>query len=272
MWRVPILPPMTDEPALRALFSAGAGVLGLAVGSFLNVVIWRVPRRESVLSPASRCPRCETPIRRRDNIPVVSWLLLRGRCRSCGVPISVRYPLVELGTAALFAALAWRFAARWELAGFLVLGATLVAVAVIDLTHYIVPNRVLFPAVVGSVPLLAVAALADGAWGAYARALLGGAAAFSGLLAVHLVSPRGMGMGDVKLAFLLGLYLGWLGWGYVALGLFLGFLLGAAVGAALVLAGRRTRKEPVPFAPFLASGTVLALLWGGPILDWYRGL
>jgi len=256
----------------RALWAALFGVLGLAVGSFLNVVIWRVPRGESVAHPASRCPGCGAAIRPWDNIPVVSWLVLRGKCRGCATSISARYPIVEAGTALLFALLALRFELDWALAGFLVLGASLLAVALIDLEHYIVPNRILVVVAPLGAAILAAVALADGKWDAFGRGVGGGVAAFAGLLVVHLISPRGMGMGDVKLAFVLGLFLGWLSWGHVALGMFLGFLLGAVVGGLLVVTGVRTRREAVPFAPFLAAGTMLAVFFGRGLLDWYSGL
>ena len=248
---------MDDTPTLVAWTGMWA-LIGLAAGSFLNVVIWRLPRRLSLVSPPSRCPGCGSAIRVRDNVPVLAWVLLRGRCRDCGTSISARYPLVELGTGVLFAAAAVRFENRWALPAFLLLFATLLAIALIDLEHYIVPNRIVFPVAVASLVLLGAAAVLDGDGGAWVRAFLGGAAAFGGLLVVHLASPRGMGMGDVKLAFLLGVDLGWLSWGHVAL-----------VGGALVVFGGRTRKQQITFAPFLAAGTVLAVLWGVPILDWY---
>lgn len=262
---------MIDETPLRLAWAAAFGLLGLAVGSFANVVIRRVPRRESVVAPGSRCPGCETPIRPADNVPVLSWVLLRGRCRACGASIPVRYPLVELGGGLLFAAAAWKLQLDWSLPAFLVFLATLLAVALIDLEHYIVPNRILVPVVPTTVALLALAAALDGAWSDLGRGLAGGAVAFAGLLAVHLISPRGMGMGDVKLSLLLGLFLGWLGWGHVALGLFLGFLFGAVIGVVLLATGVRSRREAVPFAPFLAAGSVVAVLVGAPILDWYAG-
>ena len=251
--------------------AAICGLLGLAIGSFLNVVIHRVPSKESVVHPRSRCPECATPIAPRDNVPVVSWVALRARCRHCGARISVRYPLVELGTGALFAAVALRLGFDWALPGFLVFSAVLVAVAVIDLQHYIVPNRIVFPTLAVSVPLLAIAAAIEGEWGDFERALLGLVIGGGGLLVVNLVYPRGMGMGDVKLALVLGLYLGWLGLDHVALGLFLGFLLGAVIGVLLIVLRLRTRKQHVPFAPFLAAGAVIAVLVGEPILRWYLG-
>jgi leader peptidase (prepilin peptidase)/N-methyltransferase len=254
---------------VTVLVAAGCGVLGLLVGSFLNVVIVRVPQRQSVVRPRSRCPRCDTPLADRDNVPVLSWLVLRGRCRSCGEPISARYPLVELTTAGLFAVAGLRFGADWALPGFLLFFAVLLAVSAIDLEHFIVPNRIVYPAIVVSVPLLALAAVVDGEGGRLARALVGALAAFAGLLVLRLLYPRGMGMGDVKLALLLGLFLGWLGLGHVVVGLFLGFLLGSVVGVGLMAAGRRGRKDHLPFAPFLAAGAVLAVFVGQPLLDWY---
>lgn len=253
-------------------FVAGVGaVLGLAVGSFLNVVIRRVPLGVSVVHPRSHCPGCNRVLTARENVPVVSWLLLRGRCRGCGVPIGLRYPAVEAMCSALFGLVAWRFFDTAALPAYLLLTATLIAVSFIDFEHLIVPNRIVLPVTAASVLLLALAAVIDGELGSLVRALLGGLAGCGGLLIVHLVSPRGMGMGDVKLSLLLGLYLGWLGWGQVALGFFLGFLLGSVIGVGLIVARRRGRKEHVPFAPFLAGGTMLAVLWGDPILRWYSG-
>jgi leader peptidase (prepilin peptidase)/N-methyltransferase len=239
------------------------------VGSFLNVVIWRVPRRESVVTPPSHCPGCDVAIPPRDNVPVLSWLLLRGRCRSCGAPIPVRYPMVEIGCAVLWGVIAYRFHDSWALPAYLVLAAALLALSVIDLEHYLLPNRIVFPVAGAGVVLLGVAAALSGQGDDFLRALLGGLAAFGALGLLHLVSPRGMGMGDVKLAFVLGLYLGWLGWGEVFLGLFLGFFLGAVIGIVLIAAKLRTRKDHVPFGPFLAAGTLIAVIWGPSILGWY---
>ena len=257
---------------MTAALAVACAVAGLLVGSFLNVVIHRVPMKESVIRPRSRCPACDTEIANRDNVPVVSWLLLRGRCRSCGARIPVRYPLVEVGTAGLFAAAAVRFGTDWALPAFLALFAVLLAVTVIDLQHYIVPNRIVFPTVAVAVPLLALAAVLERDWRSFGDALAGGAIGFVGLLAVNLVYPRGMGMGDVKLALVLGLFLGWLGLDHVALGMFLGFFLGAVIGILLIALRIRTRKQHVPFAPFLAAGTVIAVLFGEPILRWYTGV
>ena len=251
------------------VFSA---VLGLAIGSFLNVVIWRVPRKESVVRPPSHCPQCETPISPRDNIPVLSWLFLSGKCRHCKNPIPVRYPLVEAGCGVLFVAVAARFGASWELPAYLVLTAALLAISIIDLEHFIVPDRITVPLTVSALGLLGLAAVAEGNGWRFGRTLLGGVAYFAFLLLLNIFYPKGMGMGDVKLAFPLGLYLGWFGWGHVFLGGFLAFLLGAVVGVTLIATKIKSRKDVVPFGPFLALGAMLTILWGDPILRWYTGV
>jgi len=255
---------------VTGLIAAGCAFLGLLVGSFLNVVIWRVPRKESVVAPASHCPACEAPISPRDNIPVLSWIVLRGRCRHCGAHISSRYPLIELACAALFGAIGARFAHSWAVPAYLVFGAGLLAISVIDLEHYIIPNRIVYPLGFASVPLLALGAGLEGEWWWFARALIGAVCAFSALFVIHVASPRGMGYGDVRLSFLIGLFLGYLGALDVPVGLFLGFAYGAVIGVLLMATGLRTRKQPVPFGPFLAAGAMTMVLVGGPILDWYR--
>jgi leader peptidase (prepilin peptidase)/N-methyltransferase len=254
-----------------AFLVAVSAVLGLMFGSFLNVVVWRVPRGESVVHPGSHCPQCDTPIAPADNIPVVSWVVLRGRCRHCRAPISARYPLVELANGALWVAMALRFGTSWALPAYLVLVSALLALSLIDLDTFLLPNRIVYPLAVALVVLFGLAALLEDAGSDYLRALLGGLAAYAFFLAVHLIAPRGMGFGDVKLSFSLGVALGWLSWGTVLLGLFLGFLLGAVVGVALIATKVRTRRDHVPFGPFLAAGTVLAILFGEPLLDLYLG-
>jgi leader peptidase (prepilin peptidase)/N-methyltransferase len=255
---------------MTALLAVAGAVLGLVVGSFLNVVIHRVPRKESVVRPRSRCPGCETELAPRDNIPVVSWLLLRGRCRTCGEPISPRYPLVELATAALFVGAVIRFGdSDPALPAFLVLFAALLAISAVDLEHYIVPNHIVYPALFITAPLLVVAAALDDDWSSLRDAALGGLLAWGLLFLIHLASPRGMGFGDVRLAGLIGVAVGWLSLSRVLLALFLGFLTAATVGIVLMATKRRTRKDRVPFGPFLALGAILAVFFGGPILSWY---
>ncbi len=248
-----------------------AGLVGLLVGGLLTTVIWRVPRREPLVGDGPRCPSCGEPVRAADSVPVVSWVRLHGRCRHCDEPIPVRYPVVEIASAAIFVALAVRFGDSWELPAFWVFGAGLLALSVIDLEHFILPNRIVYPLAGVSVALLALAAVASGDGDRLVRAVLGGLAGFGAMLVIHLISPRGMGFGDVKLTFVLGLFLGWLGWGEVALGLFLGFLYGAAIGGLLIVTRLRGRKDHIPFGPFLAAGALTAVLWGTAILDWYGG-
>jgi leader peptidase (prepilin peptidase)/N-methyltransferase len=256
---------------VTAFVAVVCGVLGLAVGSFLNVVIHRVPAKESVVRPRSRCPKCGTELASRDNIPVLSWLLLRGRCRTCGEPISVRYPLVELACAALFVAGGIRFADSWALPAYLLLFASLLAISAIDLERYIIPNRIVYPTLFAGAVLLTAAALADGEPDRIKRAAIGAFAAWFALLVVHLIQPKGMGFGDVRLSAVLGMYLGWIDLKLVLLGMLLGFLLGAVIGVALVVTGLRGRKDAVPFGPFLAAGAVIAILASHPLLRWYGG-
>ncbi|TAK69553.1 MAG: prepilin peptidase [Actinomycetota bacterium] len=246
-------------------------LLGLLVGSFLNVVIWRVPRGESVVRPGSHCPGCGHRVRGRDNIPVVSWLLLRGRCRDCGTVIGWRYPLVELGTGALFGLLAWHFGASWALPAFLYLAAAGTALAVIDLDVRRLPDAIVLPSYLVGGLLLLVPAIADGDWSAYLRAWLGAAALYGFYFALAFIYPAGMGWGDVKLAGVLGLFLGWLGWAELVVGAFFGFVLGGVVGIVLMVTGRAGRKSALPFGPFMLLGALVAILIAPVLTDWYVG-
>jgi len=257
---------------MAVLIAVISGVYGLVIGSFLNVVIWRVPRHESLVAPRSHCPGCDKPIAVRDNIPLVSWAMLRGRCRNCGEPISIRYPAIELITAVLFGAVGARFAHTWALPAFLVLTAALIAISAIDLEHFIIPNRIVYPVGFAGVILLAAAAAIEHDWASFERALLGAAGAFAFFFVLHVVAPRGMGFGDVRLSFVLGLFLGWLGGFQVFGGLFTGFLLGAVIGSVLIAVGSRGRKQHIPFGPFLAAGTMIFVLFGDTIVSWWRGI
>src|SRR5438270_7375112 len=197
-----------------------AGVFGLLIGSFLNVVIWRVPRGESVVRPPSHCPNCEREISPRDNLPVVSWLLLRGRCRHCNEPISARYPLVELATGLLFLAFALHFGPHAVLPAYLYFGAVGIALAMIDFDHKRLPDVLTLPSYPVGLALLTVAAAVESDWWPLERAAIGLGAllAFYGVL--WLVYPAGMGFGDVKLSGVVGMYLGWVGWGALVVGAF----------------------------------------------------
>jgi leader peptidase (prepilin peptidase)/N-methyltransferase len=245
---------------LALVLCAAAG--GLLAGSFLNVVAWRMPRGESLLLPGSHCPGCEHPVRPYDNVPVLSWLVLRGRCRDCDEPISARYPLVEALTAALAAAVVLTNDGLHDVLLGLVLVTLLVPIALIDLDHRIIPNRL---TALGAVAALAIGAATDP--GAVPQQLIAGAAAGGFLLLAALARPGGMGMGDVKLAGMLGLFLG----REVAVALLVALVAGTLVG--LVVMRRRGvaegRRTAIPFGPFLALGGVVALLAGPAIVDWY---
>lgn len=240
-------------------------LLGLAVGSFLNVVIYRVPRHESVVSPRSACPLCAAPIAGRDNVPVLSWLLLRGRCRHCRNPISWRYPLVEVACAGLFAGATARLGFTWALPAFMAALAGLLALAAIDLTHLVLPKVIVYDTLGLVAALLLLATLMTHQWH---RLLVAGACAgawFALFYLMSLLNPRLLGFGDVRLAPLLGLTLGWLGVTYVALGFFVANFLGAVVGLILIATKRLRRDQPIPYGAFLALGTAVAL-FAGPVL------
>jgi leader peptidase (prepilin peptidase) / N-methyltransferase len=241
-------------------------LLGLAVGSFLNVVIYRVPRGMSVVSPRSACPSCGTQILERDNVPVVSWLLLRGRCRHCHEPISATYPLVELACAGLFAGTAARFGYNWALPAFLVLFAGLLALSVIDVERLILPKAIVWPLTVAVAALLVLAAAATGEWHDLLEGAVCAAAWFVVFYAMFAISPRLLGFGDVRLAPVLGLALGWLGWRYVVLGFFAANLIGAVIGIALIASHRMSRGQQIPYGVFLAAGCAVAVFAGPELL------
>ena len=260
-----------------------AAVLGLAVGSFLNVVVYRVPNGLSVVAPASACPSCGHEIRARDNVPVLSWLVLRGRCRDCSAPISARYPLVEMATAALFALVAGLAAPAVDSAPtgpstavpFIVLIALLyfmaisIALALIDADAHRLPNAIVLPAYPVLAALLVLSSAASGDWVALGRAGIGLAALGGMYLALALVVPGGMGLGDVKLAGVLGMVLAYLGWGPLAVGAFGAFVLGGSFAIGLVLAGRARRGSGIPFGPWMLAGAWLGVIIGQPLLDGY---
>jgi leader peptidase (prepilin peptidase)/N-methyltransferase len=239
-----------------------AAVGGLLVGSFLNVVAWRLPRGESLVAPGSHCPGCAHPVRAYDNVPVLSWLALRGRCRDCRTPISMRYPLVEALTAALAAGVVLTHDGTRELLLGIALVALLVPIALIDLDHRIIPNRL---TALGAVAALAIGAATDP--GDLPQQLIAGVAAGGFLLLAALARPGGMGMGDVKLAGMLGLFLG----REVAVALLVALVAGTFVGVAVMARRgvREGRRTAIPFGPFLALGAVVALTAGPAIVDRY---
>lgn len=268
--------------------AAVAGLFGAVVGSFLNVVIHRLPAGESVVSPGSRCPRCGAPIRPWDNVPVLGWLALRGRCRDCREPISPRYPLVELANALLWAALALRLGPTPAFLAAAAFCSALLAVTLIDLDHWIIPDAITLPGMLVGLAASFVAPpreslLADALhdalglgrlpgplatpafWDSLAALLLGGGLFYL----VAVLSRGGMGGGDIKLTAMMGAFLGLRDLGVAV---FVGLIAGSAVGIALMIAGRKSRKDLIPFGPFLALGGVTAVFWARPLVDWYLRL
>ncbi len=252
------------------MFEYAAIILfGLAVGSFLNVVIWRLPRGKSIVSPASRCPSCNTPIKPWDNIPVISYVLLRGKCRYCGARISPRYPLVELSNAILWTLVYWRFGMGWHLPVYLVFVSALIAITFIDLDFQIIPDSITLPGIplglLAGVFLLPdpMARMMSLGWKA---SLIGMVVGFGLYYGVAVMSRGGMGGGDIKLMSMVG---GVMGWKSVLLATFFGSLAGSVLGLFLMLFRGKGRKTKVPFGPFLALGTVLTLFFGQEVLWWY---
>ena len=245
-----------------AYAAALAGAFGLIIGSFLNVVAYRLPRGESVVFPGSHCPSCDTAIKPYDNVPVLSWLVLRGRCRSCHTSISARYPIVEAVTAALLVAVVLAKGADEDALLGLAFVVLLVPVTLIDLDHRIIPNTLML---IGTVVSVAILLLTDP--GALTEHLIAAAAAGGFLLIAAIAKPGGMGMGDVKLAAVMGLFLG----RNVAPAMLAAFLVGSVIGGAIMAKKgvKEGRKTAIPFGPWLALGGLVGLFFGDAIVDWY---
>jgi leader peptidase (prepilin peptidase) / N-methyltransferase len=244
-----------------------AALFGLAIGSFLTVVVDRVPKKESIVSPRSRCPSCGAEIRTRDNIPVLSWLLLAGKCRSCRARISARYPLIEAATCASFAGVGVVYPRIYVIVMLCAFCAVMLAVGAIDLELKIIPNKITYPAF----PAFALAIVVGWAVGQDLdpiRALVGALAYGGAFLLIAIIAPRGLGMGDVKLTGLIGLVMGSLGLRYVGVAAGAAILLGGLGGILALLAGRG-RKSAIPFGPFLTVGALVAVFWGERIAAWY---
>lgn len=262
------------------------GVFGAAIGSFLNVVIHRVPLGVSIVRPPSACAACSAPVRPYDNIPIISWLVLRGRCRDCAAPFSIRYPLIELVTALAFAAIAgvqlsalFATTSMTDALGVLLVTIALlyfasisIALAAIDLDTHRLPDAIVLPAYPVLGVLLTTAAILLGDLESAARAAAGAGILFAGYFALALISPRGMGMGDVKLAGVIGLVLGWFGWPALVVGALAAFLLGGLVGVALIVARRASRNTGIPFGPWMLGGAWVGILLGEPIARGYLAL
>jgi leader peptidase (prepilin peptidase) / N-methyltransferase len=268
------------------ILAAIAGVFGLAIGSFLNVVIYRVPIGKSIAYPSSACPHCGSGIHAYDNVPVVSWFALGGKCRNCREPISARYPLVELGTGLLFFVVALPIAARLvaaeptvnaiasglTLVAYLYLAAISIALSFIDIEHHKLPNVIVLPSYIVGIVLLGSAALMVGDFGQLARAGIGMAAMGIAYLLIALVKPGAMGLGDVKLAGVLGLFLGFNGWGALIVGSLAAFFLGGVYGLVLIALRKTTRKSGIPFGPWMALGAWIGILFGNLIWNDYLSI
>jgi len=263
-----------------------AGILGLAIGSFLNVIIYRVPAGRSIVAPASACPTCGLSIRFYDNVPVVSWLVLRGKCRHCAAPISARYPLVELGTGVFFVAIAVHFApailaathARGilgellVLAAFLYLAAVSVALALIDIDVHKLPSQIVLPGYAVGAALFTSASIVSSDYWVLLRTVIAMAALFLAYFLMAFVYPAGMGLGDVKLAGVLGLYLGWVGWGALIVGAIGAFILGGIYAFVLILGKRANRKSGIPFGPWMLVGAWLGIGVGNEAFAGYLSI
>jgi len=241
-------------------------VLGLVTGSYLNVVIHRLPRGVSTVLPVSRCPSCETRIRARDNVPLLSFLVLRGRCRSCGASIAWRYPLVEAATGALFVACFFHFGPTWSALVAALFGCLMIALALIDLEHFILPDRITLPGI--ALGLLAQPLVG---WVGLRSALLGAAVGAGVILGMNAIwqalrGIQGFGLGDVKMLAMIGAFLGLSG---VLVTLFLAALLGSLTGLALLFRGRIRLQSRLPFGFFLSIGALAALFYGRAVIDWY---
>jgi len=265
------MPSLDPGEILRSpVFEVGAFALGTIVGSFANVCIHRIPLGQSVVSPPSRCPRCDALIRPWDNVPVLSYLLLRGRCRRCHAPISARYPLVEAANGALWLAVAWRYGATPQAAVWMLLVTALLVLGLIDQEHKILPDVITFPGI-------ALGLLASFLPGSRVTPLDAAASAVGGYLTLALVAKAGelwlrqeaLGQGDWKMTAMLGACFGWQG---MLLAVFLGTLLGAVVGVSMILLGRAGRRTAIPLGTFLALGGLVVVFSGRPLIAWYRGL
>ena len=275
---------MWSEGVLAA--AIGVGIFGLVIGSFLNVVIYRVPNGMSLVRPASTCPKCGSAIKGYDNVPVLSWLLLRGKCRNCKSGISARYPAVEVGTAVFFAVVAAVLTATVvanptpaatvaqviQIAAFLYLSAVTVALTMIDIDTHTLPNSIVLPGYIVGIVMFTAASVIGGDYTSLIRAGIGMVGLGAIYFVIALIYPGGMGFGDVKLAGVLGLFLGWTGWGALAVGAFSAFLLGGLFGIGLIIFRGAKRKSGIPFGPWMLGGAWLGVFFGNQIWNGYLSL
>jgi leader peptidase (prepilin peptidase)/N-methyltransferase len=252
---------------MDALPASLAAVLGVCIGSFLNVCIYRLPRGQSLSSPRSRCPSCERPLHWYHNVPIVSWLVLRGRCGYCQAPISIQYPLIELITALMWVLIVWTTPVGWLLASRLVFATALIVLFMIDLEHQLLPNVITLPGIVVGLAFSFVAP--PGPTDSVLGILLGGGVLYAIAAAYYLLrKEEGMGMGDVKMLAMVGAFLGWRA---VLLTLVLSSFAGAVIGMAMMGLQKGSLRYALPFGTFLAVGALIAMLFGDAILSWYLG-
>lgn len=254
---------------------AAVALLGLAIGSFLNVVIYRIPAELSLVSPSSRCPSCEHRIRNRHNLPVLGWLILRGRCADCSSEISIRYPLVELGTAVLFVVMAWqldRLHLLPALPAYLFFAAIGIALAMIDIDVHRLPSAIVLPAYPILALALTIAAVVLDDPAALLRTAICGMALFLFYFILNFAYPKGMGFGDVRLSGIIGGMLGFVSYPAALAGAFASFVIGGVFGVAVIAARRGSRKSHIPFGPFMLLGTLVAILASGQIADLYTSV
>ncbi|WP_244285795.1 prepilin peptidase [Cryobacterium zongtaii] len=276
---------MSPLDGVDAAFIAVAGIFGILIGSFLNVVVYRVPNGRSIVSPPSACPGCGALIRPVDNIPVISWLKLRGRCRQCRTSISVRYPVVEFGTGVFFSAtVGWALLDKplaapagsgvglaLAVVAYLYLAAVSVALALIDLDTHTLPDRIVLPSYIVGASLFGTISVVTGDYGSLLGACVGMGALWLFYFLLAVVYPGGMGFGDVKLAGVLGLFLGWLGWGPLVVGAFAAFLLGGMYAIVLVVTRQASRKSGIPFGPWMLIGAWVGIFGGQQLWTAYLG-
>lgn len=244
------------------------GLLGAVIGSFLNVCIYRLPRRESVAWPGSHCPNCSAPIQWYDNIPLLGYLILRGRCRQCRMPISWRYPLVEALNAAGYVALLWVFGPTWTTVAYAGLFSALLVVAGTDLSHKVIPNMITFPGMVLGLVSAATILPLGLAEGVIGLVVGGGILWLIAWVSPYVFGKEGMGGGDIKLLGMIGAFLGWKP---ALMTIMLGSFLGSIVGVALITARIMKRDDYIPFGPFLVCGAIVSLFFGQPLIAWYQG-
>ena len=243
-------------------------ILGLIIGSFSNVCIYRIPKNESIVFPASHCPNCHTPIKAIDNVPILSFLLLKGKCRKCGEKISIRYPVVEFLTGAIYLLIFLIYGRSYQTLIYALLSSALIIISFIDLDVQIIPDEISLPGIVIGLALSFIVPYIS-----YLNSLLGiiiggGIIFLIALAGLAIFKKEAMGGGDVKLSAMIGAFIGWK---YIMISLFIGFFIGAIAGILLILLKIRNRDDLVPFGPFIVLGSLITILWGENILSWYLG-